>query len=235
LRLKHFCRALSQFPTQKDFVLSNPIDRFKLEGSIFYLRDVNRDEALAKIEEKVNSGKKLSLTDYTFLILLPMCGKKPVYDREFLIKCVVLAQKFFNRQNSSPKTQKMKVNYASYIAAVYGKMLTDRKWRELFDMPETNSLVKIVTNILFKDYREDIKEEVRAEVRAEAKAKVEAKVKAEKLKMAHKLLEERKLERSEALQIFGLTDQELKAPKNGSALGRASSPSQGRKRGAKTR
>jgi hypothetical protein len=89
------------------------------------------------------------------------------------------------------------------------KTLTVPIWRELFDMPETNSLVKIVTNILFKAYREEIEEEVMA--------KAEAKVMAEKLEIARKLLEESSLTRSKILQLFGLTDEELKAAEKGSA------------------
>jgi predicted transposase YdaD len=77
---------------------------------------------------------------------------------------------------------------------------------ELFEMPETCSLVEIVRNVLFDNAKAAFKAEGREEG-----------IKEGAIKTALKLLEDGSLARSKILQITGLTDDELKAAENGEA------------------
>jgi hypothetical protein len=43
--------------------------------SVFYLKDIQRDETLAEIRSRVNAGENLTNMDFFRLPLLPMSGK----------------------------------------------------------------------------------------------------------------------------------------------------------------
>jgi hypothetical protein len=100
-----------------------------------------------------------------------------------------LGPTIFQSAKSQPRNPETEKKYASFILDVYGMMYEDQQWRELFDMPDLDSYVKIVRDILIDEYKE--------------------KVKAVDIERARKLIGEGKLERPEALQLFGLTDEEL--------------------------
>lgn len=108
----------------------------RLLGTINYLKDVDPVAKYSEIEARLISKKTLTISDLSTLCILPVCGKKPVFEKEFLKKCVDLVNKFFDSAKSSPENKELYQWFINFFVTFNAKMLSDENWEKALSVKE---------------------------------------------------------------------------------------------------
>jgi len=129
----------------------------------FYMKNLNGDEKLDYLGEKISNGKSLTSEDILTLTLIPlMSGKESSCDRS--LKSINLAEKI---QESNEKLQCVTLLYA--LLDKFGDEKAKKKFKEVVSMTEIGKMIR--DEALKEGIQEGIKEGIK-EGKAEGKADI---------------------------------------------------------------